>query len=76
MRHGFDDMPSYGNGTSYLKSTIGPLGGLPMHTLISVMGFAAGNYGNSYGQLCSTKQEREAKRVKRKARKKAQQRNR
>lgn len=74
MRYGLDDMPSYG-GLSR-KSTIGPLGGLPLHTLISVAGFAAGNYGTKYGQLCSTKQEREAKRLKRKARKKAQQRNR
>lgn len=49
---------------------------IPTHTAISVLGFLSGNYGSSYGKLCATNEEREAKRIKRKARKKAQQRNR
>jgi hypothetical protein len=76
MKHGLNDMPSYGD-TTYLKSNIGPFGNVPMQTLISVMGYAAGNYGpGSYGMLCSTKQEREEKKRKRKAKQKSQRRNR
>lgn len=71
MLHGYDDMPMYGRDTYYLKQTT-----IPVHTLISVLGYAAGNYGPYYGKLSSTKEERLDKKRKRKARKKAQQRNR
>ena len=55
----------------------GPIGHkMPSFTALSVLGFLNGNYGSSYGKLCATKEEREAKRLKRKAIKKAQQRNR
>jgi hypothetical protein len=71
MRYGYDDMPMYGRDTCYLKQKT-----IPVHTLISVLGYAAGNYGPYYGKLSSTKEERLDKKRKRKARKKAQQRNR
>jgi hypothetical protein len=48
----------------------------PLHTLISMLGFANGNYGSNYGKLTTTAAEREAKRIKRKNRKQAQKRNR
>lgn len=49
---------------------------IPAFTLISVAGFLNGNYGSSYGQLMSTKQERQDKKKRRKAKEKAQKINR
>ena len=48
----------------------------PLHTLISILGFTAGNYGSNCGKLTATAAEREAKRIKRKKKKQAQKRNR